>query len=375
MISLFKPKYRKAEIFKHISECIDLGWTNQGYKTLEFEKQFRDYTNFKNAHFVSSATSGLYLAIKVFKKIYSWKSDDEILTTPITFVSTNHAIVYNNLKPVFADVDEQLCLDVDSLKRNLSKKTKAVMFVGIGGNIGQYYEVVKFCKENNLKLILDAAHMMGTKNQKGQIGLEADAVIFSFHTVKNLPTSDSGMICFKNKEHDDICRKLSWMGINKNTYQRLNKKNYSWEYDVLDFGIKGHSNSIMASFGLVGLKYLDADNEKRRIISDVYEKHFENISIKHNLKCFSSRHLYQILADNRDDIIHNLSKKGIQCGVHYKANCEYDIYKNFKQNCPKAIQLSKKILSLPLHLFLTSRQINYIIKNLKDEIRISNSIK
>lgn len=368
MIPLFKPKYRKKEIFKHISECISLGWTNQGYKTNLFEDEFKKHTNFNHAHYVSSATSGLNLALNVLKRQNSWKNEDEIITTPITFVSTNHSIVYNNLNPVFCDVDDQLCLDLDSIKKNVTKKTKAVMFVGIGGNIGQYFEILNFCRENDLKLILDAAHMMGTTVDGIQVGLDCDATIFSFNTLKNLPTADSGMLCFKDPEKDEMCRKLSWMGINKNTFDRVDNKKYNWDYDVFDFGIKGHSNSIMASFGLVGLKYLNEDNKKRRKICKFYEQNLRNYSIKHNLKCKSSRHLYQILVSNRDSFIQTLSEKGIQCGVHYKSNCEYKIYKNYKQDCKNANDLSKKILSLPLHLFLSEKNLKYIIKNIKNKI-------
>lgn len=364
MISLFKPKYRKKEIFKHISECIDLGWTGQGYKTNQFENEFKFYTKFKNAHFVSSATSGLDIAVKVLKKRYSWNDEDEIITTPITFVSTNHSIVYNNLNPVFADVDDQLCLDLNSIRNSISKKTKAVMFVGIGGNIGQYLEIVKFCKENDLKIILDAAHMMGTKVNDMQVGDESDACVFSFHSVKNLPTADSGMVCFKDDENDDYCRKISWMGIDNNTFNRLNGKTYKWEYDVVDFGIKGHSNSIMASFGIVGLKYLEQDNLKRRNLCDLYEKKLNKISIKHNSCCTSSRHLYQIILKNRDFVIEKMLDQGIHCGVHYKSNCEYKIYKKFKKDCKNANNLSKKILTLPLHTFMSKNHVEIICDNL-----------
>jgi dTDP-4-amino-4,6-dideoxygalactose transaminase len=374
-IPLFKPKYRNKEIFHHISDCIFSGWTNQGFKTLQFEEFFKKYSNFKNAHFVSSATAGLNLAVKILKDKNNWKDGDEIITTPITFVSTNHSIIHNNLCPVFADVDNQLCLDLESIKKMLSKKTKAVMFVGMGGNIGQYYDILEFCRSKNLKLILDAAHMMGTKVNDIQVGTDSDACIFSFHTVKNLPTADSGMLCFKEDENDELARNLSWMGINKPTYKRTNKNLYSWDYDVLDFGHKYHSNSIMASFGLVGLKYLDKDNQKRRDICDSYDKHFNFCSIKHNDLCKSSRHLYQIVVENRDDLIYSLASKGIQCGVHYKPNFEYKIYKKYKKNCKNASFLGKRIVSLPLNLFLTKQQVNFIIKTIKNENCFSNSIK
>ena len=260
-INLFVPCFRNKEITEQITECLEKGWTGLGYKTNEIEDLWKQYTNLPNAHFLNSNTSGLHLAFKILKDANKWKDGDEIITTPLTFVSSNHAIMYENLKPVFADVDSFLCLDPKSVESKITKKTKAILFVGIGGNAGQYSKIVDICKRHKLKLILDAAHMSGTKISVGNnithIGGESDVTVFSFQAVKNLPTSDSGMICFKNEDYDIMVRKLSWLGIDKNTYERTNNKgSYKWEYDLVDVGFKYHGTSIMASMAIVGLKYL-----------------------------------------------------------------------------------------------------------------------
>ncbi len=379
-IQLFKPKYRKQEILQEISECLDLGWTGLGFKTVTFEEKFKEYTGFPYAHLLSSNTSGLELAFKILKHSNKWKDGDEVITTPLTFVSSNHSIVRNNLVPVFADVDESLCLDLQSIKARISKKTRAVLFVGLGGNIGQYFEISDFCKSQGIKLILDAAHMAGTKVQKNfngmgsclsQVGWDADAVVFSFQSVKNLPTADSGMICFQNSDYDSLARKLSWLGIDKDTYKRTNEKGtYKWDYDVIDYGFKYHSNSIMASMGLISLKYLDEDNKRRREICELYDSGFSNDSnikiIEHNPLCQSSRHLYQIRVSNREKIFDYLNNHGIYPGVHYKDNTEYEIYSKEKGFCPNSLKASKEIISLPLHLFLTDSDVNYVIEKVKE---------
>lgn len=385
-IQLFKPKYRKEEILKEIEECLDLGWTGLGFKTNKFEEEFKKYADVPHAHYVSSNTAGLQIAIKILKDTNKWKDKDEIITTPLTFVSSNHSIVYNNLKPVFADIDDSLCLDLESVKSKITKKTKAVLFVGIGGNIGQYFEILDFCRQNGLKMILDAAHMAGTKADKvyygaavskQQVGWDADVTVYSFQAVKNLPTADSGMICFQNADYDALARKLSWLGIDKDTFKRTNEKgNYKWDYDVIDFGFKAHSNSVMASMGLVSLKYLDEDNKKRREICEMYNKAFKNNSnikvINHNPSCESSRHLYQIQVKNRDQILEYLNLNNIFPGVHYKDNTQYDIYSYGFGTCPNAHKASNELISLPLHLFLTKDEIEYVIKTVNQAIKIWN---
>jgi dTDP-4-amino-4,6-dideoxygalactose transaminase len=385
-IQLFKPKYRKTEILKEIEECLDLGWTGLGFKTNLFEEKFKEYADIPYAHYVASNTVGLQIAIKILKDANRWKDGDEIITTPLTFVSSNHAILYNDLKPVFADVDDSLCLDLDSIKSKVTKKTKAVLFVGIGGNIGQYKEILEYCKQHNLKLILDAAHMAGTKIPRvyhgviivnNQIGWDADVTVYSFQAVKNLPTADSGMICFQNGDYDALARKLSWLGIDKDTFKRTNEKgNYKWDYDVIDCGFKAHSNSIMASMGLVSLKYLNEDNKRRREICELYDNALSNNPkikiVKHNPKCESSRHLYQIQVTNRDNILEYLNNNNIFPGVHYKDNTQYEMYSYGFGTCPNAHKASNELISLPLHLFLTNEEIDYVIEKINEAVEIWN---
>ena len=380
-INLFVPKFRKDEIFEHMSQCFEKSWTGLGYKTVEIEEAWKEHTGFKYAHFLNSNTSGLHLAIKILKDVHKWKNSDEIITTPLTFISSNHAIMYEKLTPVFADVDEFLCLDPDSVLKKITKKTKAVLFVGIGGNTGQYKKIKEICKQHNLKLILDAAHMSGTYINNGgkieHVGLDSDVAVFSFQSVKNLPTCDSGMICFKNEDFDTLCRKLSWLGIDKDTYQRTNDKGtYKWEYDLIDVGFKYHGNSITASMALVGLKYLESDNEVRRKICEIYDSEFQKqkiTSIKIHPDCAKpSRHLYQIVVDNRNKFMEFLNLNGIYPGVHYRDNTKYQMYENQYGACPYSHQITEKIISLPLHLNLEEDDITYVIDKVKEANKILN---
>lgn len=382
-IQLFKPKFRKEEIFKHLEECLDKGWTGLGYKTQEIEDSWKKYTGLENAHFLNSNTSGLHLAIKILKDANKWNDGDEIITTPITFVSSNHAILYENLKPVFADVDESLCLDPESVLKRITKKTRAVLFVGIGGNSGKLHEIIEICKSKGIKIILDAAHMSGTwvsgrnKKELDHVGHGVDVSVFSFQAVKNLPTGDSGMICFRNEDYDLLARKISWLGISKDTYQRTNEKgNYKWEYDLVDVGFKYHGNSIMASMALVGLKYLEEDNERRREICKMYDESFEKIGIE-SIKMspytlVPSRHLYQIRVGRRNEIMEYLNNNGIFPGVHYRDNTLYKMYNYGRGECPLAHSISEEVISLPLHLYLTDKEVKIVIDKVGEAVKIWN---
>ncbi len=364
-IQLFTPKFRIEECLSEIRECLEKGWTGLGFKTNAFEKSWMDYTGLNYAHFLNSNTVGLHLALEIFKRKYGWQEGDEVITTPLTFVSTNHAILYSKLHPVFADIDDYLCLDPKSVSERITHKTKALIFVGMGGNTGQYSEIVKLCHKHHIKLILDAAHMAGTRFHGAHVGKEADASVFSFQAVKNLPTADSGMICFKDAEDDERVRKLTWLGINKDTYARtVSQGNYKWMYDVEELGYKYHGNSIMASIALVQLKYLDEDNAYRRLLTSQYRKNFSGISsiglIDIAENCESSTHLFQIRVNDRDSLMHKLNENHIFPGVHYRDNTEYSMYQYAAGSCPHAALASREIISLPLHLGLTLQDVDYI---------------
>lgn len=371
---LFVPTFRTDECLEEIRECLDRGWTGMGYKTVEFEEKWKEYTGHPHAHFLGSATFGLHLAVRILKEEDGWSSGDEIISTPLTFVSSNHAIAYEDLKVVFADVDEYLCLDPEDVRRKITDRTRAVLFVGIGGNSGRLEEIAALCKEKNLRLILDAAHMSGTRLHGRHVGDQADVTVYSYQAVKNLPTADSGMICFREERHDAVCRKLSWLGINKDTYARTDDKGgYKWRYDVEYLGYKYHGNSIMAAIALVQLRYLDQDNAYRRQLASWYDEIFkEEQGIRPVVPapgCESSRHLYVIAVDDRDGLIDHLRKEEIYPGVHYVDNTAYEMYSYGRGTCPNSHRLSERILSLPMHLRLSRQDVERIGRTVADFVR------
>ncbi|MEO8592647.1 MAG: DegT/DnrJ/EryC1/StrS family aminotransferase [Candidatus Solibacter sp.] len=364
-IQLFVPSFRIDECLKGIRECLEKGWTGLGFKTVEFEEAWRKYSGLSHAHFLSSNSVGLHLALHVLKTRFGWSDDDEVITTPLTFVSTNHAILHSRLRPVFADVDDYLCLDPASVAASITPRTRAVMFVGMGGNTGQYDKIVELCRQRGLRLILDAAHMAGTRVSGRQVGPEPDAVVYSFQAVKNLPTADAGMICFKDAEDDERARKLTWLGINKDTYSRTASPGaYKWMYDVEEVGFKYHGNSIMAAIGLVQIKWLDQDNSYRRQIAAWYRARLAGHSTVRLVEvapgCESATHLFQVLVNSRDAVMLALNEHQIYPGVHYRDNTEYSMYSYAAGSCPKAAQASLEVISLPIHMNLSRDDVNMV---------------
>ena len=374
-IQVLKPKFHVDECLEQIRECLEKGWTGMGFKTVQFEEAWKEYTGHKHAYYLSSNTVGLHLAVKILKDKYGWKDGDEIISTPITFVSTNLAIMYENLKPVFADVDEYLCLDPEDVERKITDKTRAVIFVGYGGRVGQLRKIIELCKKHNLRLILDAAHMSGTKVDGVCPGTweGIDVTVYSYQAVKNLATGDSGCICWADDDCHELNKMLAWCGINKDTYARSNKGTYAWKYDVDYVGYKYNGNAIMASIALTQLKYLDEENARRREIVKMYDEGFKNnpkikiIPAPYADEC--SYHLYELAVPDREALLDFLSQNEINCGVHYRDNTEYSIFAYGNGSCPKAHEISQHLITMPLHMWLTDEDVKKIIEKVNEFVK------
>jgi len=372
-IHLFVPTFRIDETLAEIRVCLEKGWTGLGFKTVEFEEAWKAYTGLAHAHFLNSATAGLHLAVRLLKEHHGWQEGDEVVSTPLTFVSTNHVILYEGLRVTFADVDEHLCLDPDSVAARLTPRTRAVMFVGMGGNTGRLADVAALCRERGLALILDASHMAGTRWQGRHVGAEADVAVFSFQAVKNLPTADAGMICFRDGGLDADVRTWTWLGINKDTYSRtVGGGAYKWHYDVEHEGFKYHGNSVMAAIGLVAIKHLDQDNAYRRQVAAWYDELLgdtvERVPVMPG--CESSRHLYQVLVDRRDQVMLALHQQQIYPGVHYRDNTLYRMYEHARGTCPRSLAASERTISLPMHLRLSRGDVERVARGVRQSLRL-----
>lgn len=369
MIPVFKPCYGDEE-YEAVKKVMNSGWVGLGPKTQEFEEAFAKYIGTKYAVALNSCTAALHLALKVMEI-----ENGEVLTTPITFISTNHAILYNNGMPVFCDVEsDTLNISVKEIEKNLTKRTKAIVVVHYGGHPCDMDPILKIAKEKNIKVIEDAAHACGGEYKGRKAGTLGDIACFSFHAVKNLATGEGGMITTNDKDIYERLRKLRWLGINKGTWDRekteKNIMKYSWYYDVEEVGFKCHLNDIPAVIGIVQLKKLDWMNDKRRELSFRYNELFKGMKeietpvVRPYAK--SAHHNYVIKTEKRDELNIYLQEKGISTGVHYIPNHHYRMYKGCKADCPVVEKVWKRLLTLPLYPDLALDEQDIIVKAIKE---------
>lgn len=365
-IALFTPAFDVEGCLNEIRICLEKGWTGIGFKTLEIEKNFGEYIGQPYCHFVNSNTSGIHLIFELLKRTRGWSEGDEVISSPMTFVSANHSILQSGLMPVFADVDETLCMPLQHIEALITPRTRAVLFVAIGGNAAQLEQVQAMCRARGLVLVLDAAHAAGARLHGRSLSSYADYSIYSFQAVKNLPTGDSGLITVQSAAENELVRHLSWCGINKDTYSR-SQDGYKWLYNVDEVGYKYNGNSIMASIAIVQLKLLDEGNARRRAIAAQYRAQLDGVAgvryLAHANEAESSRHLVQFIVEQRNELIDFLDQQGVGCGVHYRSNTKYPMYAH--NATPFADAIDEQIVSLPCHLKLSDEDVAYVAGQIK----------
>jgi len=365
VIRVFRPCYGNEEL-EAVREVFQAGWIGLGPKTREFEERFAAFLGIAHAVAVNSATAALHLALKV-----AGVEGGEVITTPMTFVSTNHAILYNNAIPVFADIEpDTLNIDPEDVRRKVTPRTRAIVVVHYGGHACDMDALLAIAREYGLKVIEDAAHACGGRYRQRALGTLGDFGCFSFHAVKNLATGDGGMIATHDADAHARLQKLCWLGINRNTWNRAAGEAYSWEYNVEELGFKCHMNDITAAIGLVQLAKLEQANARRRRLAERYTRLLGGAAwIEKPVErgyAHSSWHNYVIkVADaaDRNPLMAHLNERGESTGMHYFPNHLYEMYRPYVCSpLPVAEAVWERLITLPLFPDLSDGQQDVIVE-------------
>jgi perosamine synthetase len=366
-IPVFRPSYGEEE-FQAVRETMASGWVGLGPKTAEFEKRFAEYLGVRHAVALNSGTAALHLAM-----IVAGVQGREVITTPLTFISTNHAILYAGGTPVFADVREDGGnIAPESVRRLVTQETRAIVCVHYGGRPCSMEPLLDLAQRNGLVLIEDAAHGCGGEWRGRKLGAIGDLGCFSFHAVKNLATGEGGMVVTNDAEQAARLRRLRWCGITKDTWSREAKGEaaYAWYYDVVEVGYKCHMSDIPAAIGLVQLKRLDEMNRRRAYWTARYDEALADLKwIRRPATDPDTRpacHNYVIQTEHRDALNQFLAERDISTGVHYVPNNHYAMYRGCRGPTPVCDRLWRRLLTLPLFPDLKEEEFGAVVSGIRD---------
>ena len=365
-IQLFKPWYDEAE-HEALRQPLQTGWLGYGPLAREFEERFADYIGVKHAIALNSCTAALHLAFLV-----SDVAGGEVLTTPMTFVASNHAILLSCARPVFCDIEaDTLNIDVDDAERRITPQTKAILAVHYGGQSCRMDELRALADRHGLLLIEDVAQACGATYGDKMLGSFGKIGCFSFESKKNLSTGDGGMLVTDDDALADRVRKLRWMGISRDTWSRFNNGHVgrAWEYDVEEVGFKYCMNDIAAALGLVQLDKVERGNELRRKLVERYHQALSNVEgiepLVLNDYGTSACYSMVIRLDEREALCDFLAERGVESAVHFYPNHLLPVYAPYRaEPLPVVEREWLRILTLPLAPHLRSDQQDRVIEGL-----------
>jgi len=359
-VNLFVPNMRTEEILDELRDVFNSGWVGLGPRVEKFENEVAQVVGSNHAVATSSCTGALQIALKAL----DLPPGSIVATSPVTFVSTNHSILHENLCPLFLDVNPLTGnIDINSLKDAISQHDiKCIVLVHLAGYPCDLDEINAICQDHGIKVIEDCAHAFGATYKGNAIGSGDNTCCWSFQAVKNMPIGDGGAITCSDYDRDTIYRRMRWMGIDKDTISR-NTRGYKWEYDVKDVGFKYFMNDIAASIGSVQIKYIHDDNRRREQIANLYKKNLIAASLPdYSNDRKSSYHFYPVFFKNRQEVYDELTRNEIYPGIHYKLNTRYSMYKNsLKMDLSGSHQYESSELTLPIHTLLTDNDVGRVI--------------
>lgn len=356
--------------------CLQSGWLATGPKVELFETNLRHYFNAPHAITVTSATAGLFLALKAI----NIQPGDHVMTTAMTFVATLNTIEQTGAHPILIDIDPVTRnMDVCHMEKALTPQTKAIMPVHFAGLAVDMDVVYAFAKKHNLRVIEDAAHAMGGRYKGELIGSFGDIQVFSFHPCKNMTTAEGGCIVTRDDAIATRIKTLRFHGIDRDAFNRY-AKGGSEGYDVIEAGYKYNLSDLQATLGIYQLKELDTMNKRRRELASRYRlklKNMPGLSLpgQEDKDNDHAWHIFTILVDKpRQDVVKALKEQDIGTGHHYPAPHLYTYYRRKyhwdETSFPKAKYVGDSIISLPLFPHMTDSDQDRVIKALYEIVGV-----
>ncbi len=359
MISYGCQNINKDDI-EAVVKTLKSGWLTQGPKVLEFEKVLAKYCGAKYAVAVSHGTSALHLAYLSAEL----KKNDEVITTPNTFVATTNMLLVMGVKPVFCDIRQDTNnINEDKIEKLITKKTKAIIPVHFAGHPCEMKKIRKIAKKYNLLIIEDACHALGAKYKDNKIGSckYSDMTVFSFHPVKPITTGEGGAILTNNKKYYEELLLLRSHGI----YKDKQGKNV-----MIDLGYNYRITDIQATLGISQLKKLDKFIKQRHQVVRWYQqelKEMREIILPVELKdCYSGWHIYVIKVKDkksRESLMKYLKDNEIGVNFHYPSVCSHPYYKNIGYKNTKLKneeEYQNSCITLPCHTLLSKKDVKYV---------------
>jgi dTDP-4-amino-4,6-dideoxygalactose transaminase len=362
MIPIAQPVMEEEEK-KAVMDVLSSGMLAQGKKVEELEKRFAQYCGVKFAVAVNTGTAALHTALYAL----GIGPGDTVITSPFTFVATANSILMQNATCAFSDIKPDT-FNLDPEKMKISSGTKAITSVDLFGQLADYELIEAIAEENNLKVIEDSAQAVGAEYKGKKAGSFGDISCFSLYATKNLTAGEGGMITTNNEEYDKKARSFRSHGSSEGS-----------KYHYNDIGYNYRMTDISAAIAIEQLKKIERFNDIRRknakFLTDSLSGNPEIITPYEKPGFKHVFHQYTILVDSkkRNDVVSHLKKNEIGCAIfypeplHLSKHLEKTGYK--EGDFPVAEELSKRVISLPIHPYVSESDLVKIADTVKEALK------
>lgn len=364
-------QYLDEKDVQAVVEVLHSDYLTCGPRITELEQKLCELTGAKYAVVCSNDTAALHIACMAA----GVSAGDEVITTPITFLASANCALYCGAKPVFADIDEETYnIDPKEIEKAMTPKTKAVVAVDYTGQVVDLDTIMETCHKQNVVVIEDAAHSIGTLYKGRPIGSIADMTTFSFHPVKTVTAGEGGAVLTDNEEYYKKLLLYRSHGMTRDQTQMTKESEGGWYYQMIDLGYNYRMTDMQAALLISQLEKLPMFSKRRKEIVARYNEAFSRIpelTVQQELEgSDSTRHLYILrikpekLRIDRRGFFDALAAENIMCNVHYIPIYLQPYYQEMgypKGLCPRAEKLYSEMMSLPLYYAMTDQDVEDVI--------------
>lgn len=343
----------------------------------EFENKVANYVGAKYGVAVSNGTAALHMACHAAEI----GPGDEVLVPAITFAASSNCVLYCGGTPVFVDIDPKTYnMDINKIEEKITDKTKAIIPVDFSGQSVDMDKIMEIAKKNNLIVIEDSAHALGSEYKGEKVGTKAHMTEFSFHPVKPVTTAEGGIIVTNDEDLYNKMMLFRSHGITRNQ-EDMSEHHGPWYYEQVDLGYNYRLTDLQCALGISQMDKLDTFISKRREIVSKYNEAFkdlEEINIPFEEEFSNSGwHIYVItlnldkLKVGRREIFEALQKENIGVNVHYLPVYLHPYYTKLgyrKGLCPVAENIYNRMITIPLFPGMTDRDVEDVIAAIKKVI-------
>ena len=365
-------QYIDDDDIKAVVDVMKSDYLTCGPKIAELEQKLCRMTGAKYAVVCSNGTAALHIAALAA----GVQPGDEVITTPITFAASANCALYCGAKPVFADINEETYnIDPACVEALTTEKTKAVVAVDYTGQSVELDRLLAHCHKNNIVLIEDGAHVIGTRYNGRYNGSIADMTTLSFHPVKTVTCGEGGAVLTNSEEYYQKLLLYRSHGITRDETQMEHEPDGSWYYEQIALGYNYRMTDMQAALLISQLDKLPAFSKRRKEIVKAYNEAFSKLPQlvvqKEIPESDTTRHLYILrlnpdrLTIGRKEFFDALAAENVCCNVHYIPTYYFPYYEKLGYHrglCPKAEKLYEEIISLPLYYAMSDQDVQDVIE-------------